>query len=110
MLKHFDPGRAPIRPEAELPAFSTTIEGKKVGFLHVRSPEPDATPLLLIREWTGSVAEMVELIEPLTNPRAHGGRASDACHIVWPSIPDGIGLGRLMSRLGYERFDHRRLG
>jgi hypothetical protein len=110
MLKHLDPGRAPIYPEAELPAFRTVVDGQPVGFLHVRSPEPNARPLLVHHAWLGSVAEMLALVEPLTHPRLHGGRAADACHVVWPSVGEVDGLGRLMSRLGYERFDHRRLG
>jgi pimeloyl-ACP methyl ester carboxylesterase len=105
----------------QLPQFTTTIDGANLHFLHVRSPEPEATPLLLIHGWPGSVVEFLELIGPLTDPRAHGGDPADAFHLVVPSIP-GHGLsgpltepgwnhGRmagayveLMARLGYDRY------
>jgi pimeloyl-ACP methyl ester carboxylesterase len=106
--------------EAELNAydqFTTTIDGTNVHFLHVRSPHPNARPLLVTHGWPGSVAEFLKIIEPLTNPAD----AADAFHLVMPSIP-GYGFsgptgetgwdvprvasafGELMSRLGYERF------
>ena len=103
------------------PQFTTTIEGQTVHFLHVRSPEPDATPLMLVHGWPGSVVEFMDVIGPLSNPRAHGGDPADAFHLVIPSIP-GFGFSRplrapgwtyrhigqafteLMSRLGYERY------
>jgi pimeloyl-ACP methyl ester carboxylesterase len=105
----------------ELPQFTTTIDGQNIHFLHVRSPHPDATPLLLIHGWPGSVVEFLDLIGPLTDPVAHGGTAADAFHVVIPSIP-GFGFsgpvadlgwtdGRvaaafteLMARLGYDRY------
>ena len=105
----------------QLPQFTTTVDGANLHFLHVRSPEPEATPLLLIHGWPGSVVEFLELIGPLTDPRAHGGDPADAFHLVVPSIP-GHGLsgpltepgwnhGRmagayveLMARLGYDRY------
>ena len=110
--------------EAELnryPQFTTTIYGQNVHFLHVRSREPDATPLMLIHGWPGSVVEFLDVIGPLTDPRAHGGDPADAFHLVIPSIP-GHGFSRplgapgwthariarafteLMRRLGYERY------
>jgi pimeloyl-ACP methyl ester carboxylesterase len=96
----------------------TVIDGLGFHFLHVRSPEPNATPLLLTHGWPGSVLEFRELIGPLTQPLAHGGLASDAFHLVIPSLPGfgfsdkptepGWGVGRtaqafaeLMRRLGY---------
>lgn len=99
----------------------TVIDGVGIHFLHVRSAHPDATPLVLTHGWPGSVVEFLEVIEPLTNPTAHGGRAEDAFHVVVPSLPGygfsdaptepGWGRDRiadvwaeLMSRLGYERF------
>jgi epoxide hydrolase len=103
------------------PQFTTTIDGQTVHFLHIRSPEPDAKPLLLIHGWPGSVVEFVNVIGALSDPRAHGGAAADAFHLVIPSIP-GHGFSRpltdsgwtsrhiakvfteLMSRLGYERY------
>jgi pimeloyl-ACP methyl ester carboxylesterase len=102
------------------PQYTTTIDGTGVHFLHVPSPEPNATPLLL-HGWPGSVVEFLDLIGPLTDPRAHGGAAGDAFHLVIPSLP-GHGLsGRpgapgwtdghvakafteLMGRLGYGRY------
>ena len=90
-------------------------------FLHVRSPEADATPLMLIHGWPGSVVEFLDVIGPLSDPRAHGGDPADAFHLVIPSIP-GHGFSRplagpgwthhriaaafteLMRRLGYERY------
>lgn len=105
----------------DFPQFATTIEGQTVHFLHVRSPEPDATPLMLIHGWPGSVVEFLDLIGPLSDPRTHGGDPADAFHLVIPSIP-GFGFSRplaapgwtytriasafttLMRRLGYERY------
>ncbi len=101
--------------------FKTTIDGLGIHFLHVRSPEPDALPLLMTHGWPGSVLEFRDVIGPLTNPAAQGGAASDAFHVVIPSLPGfgfsdkptatGWGLSRiadawveLMGRLGYERW------
>jgi microsomal epoxide hydrolase len=110
--------------EAELnryPQFITEIDGTDVHFLHVRSPQPDAMPLILTHGWPGSVAEFLDVIGPLTDPQAHGGRAQDAFHVVIPSIP-GYGFSgptaqqgwdvrrvarawaQLMHRLGYDRY------
>jgi pimeloyl-ACP methyl ester carboxylesterase len=110
--------------EAELnrhPQFSTEIDGANVHFLHVRSPEPTATPLLLTHGWPSSVAEFLDVIGPLTDPVAHGGTAEEAFHLVIPSIP-GYGFSgplrdygwtvprtarawaELMRRLGYDRY------
>ncbi|MGW3359708.1 epoxide hydrolase family protein [Streptomyces bungoensis] len=102
------------------PQFIEEIDGARVHFLHVRSPEPDATPLLLTHGWPGSVAEFLDVIGPLTDPRAHGGDPADAFHLVIPSIP-GYGFSsltetgwdtpriarawaELMARLGYDRY------
>ncbi|GAB2597612.1 epoxide hydrolase family protein [Kribbella endophytica] len=105
----------------EFPQYTTEIDGQQIHFLHVRSAEADALPLLLTHGWPGSFIEFVDLIGPLTDPVAHGGDASDAFHVVIPSLP-GFGfstpvasdgwtterIGRawaeLMSRLGYERY------
>ena len=76
--------------EAELnryPQFTTTIDGENVHFLHVRSPEPDALPLLLIHGWPGSVVEFLKVIGPLSDPRAHDGDPAQAFHLVIPSLP-----------------------
>lgn len=103
------------------PQFMTEIDGLDIHFLHIRSPEPDATPLLLTHGWPGSIVEYLDVIEPLTNPAAHGGDASDAFHLVLPSIPGYAWSGKpaepgwgtmrtakawieLMKRLGYERY------
>src|SRR5690606_22968204 len=103
------------------PQFTTEIDGQNVHFLHVRSPEPDALPLLITHGWPGSVVEFTHVIGPLTDPRAHGGDPADAFHVVAPSIPGfgfsgptrerGWDLARvaaawkeLMRRLGYERY------
>ena len=105
----------------EYPQFTTTIDGAQVHFLHVRSPEPDALPLIITHGWPGSIVEFLDIIGPLTDPRAHGGDPADAFHLVIPSIP-GYGFSgptrdtgwttariarawaELMSRLGYERY------
>ena len=104
-----------------LPQFTTTIDGANLHFLHVRSPEPAATPLLLLHGWPGSVVEFLDLIGPLSDPAAHGGDPADAFHLVIPSLPGfgfsgpvadpGWSYGRiaavvieLMARLGYDRY------
>jgi Epoxide hydrolase N terminus len=104
-----------------LPQFMTTIDGVDIHFLHVRSPHPDALPLLITHGWPGSVIEMLEVVGPLTDPTTHGGRVEDAFDLVVPSLP-GYGFsgepaevgwdpGRiarawaeLMRRLGYGRY------
>ena len=105
----------------EFPQFTTTIDGTNVHFLHVRSPEPAALPLILTHGWPGSVAEFLDVIGPLTDPRSHGGDPADAFDVVVPSIPgygfsgptpdtgwDSARVARawaeLMNRLGYERY------
>jgi pimeloyl-ACP methyl ester carboxylesterase len=105
----------------ELPQFTTRIDGANLHFLHIRSPEPDALPLIITHGWPGSIVEFLDIIEPLTDPRAHGGDPADAFHLVIPSIP-GFGLSgatgepgwtqrrvarafaELMNRLGYDRY------
>ncbi|MDO3635139.1 epoxide hydrolase family protein [Mycolicibacterium arseniciresistens] len=112
------------RCEARLnshPQFITRIDGLDIHFLHVRSPNADATPLLLTHGWPGSVVEFLDVIEPLVDPTSHGGRVNDAFHLVIPSVPGygfsahptatGWGIERiaaawaeLMRRLGYDRY------
>lgn len=75
----------------EFPQFTTTIDGQNVHFLHIRSPEENATPLVMTHGWPGSIAEFLDVIGPLTDPVAHGGKAEDAFHLVVPSIP-GFGF------------------
>jgi epoxide hydrolase len=105
----------------EFPQFTTTIDGANVHFLHVRSPEPNALPLIITHGWPGSVAEFLNVIGPLTDPRGAGARPTDAFHVVIPSIP-GYGFSgpthdtgwttsrtakawaELMDRLGYNRY------
>ena len=99
----------------------TEIDGLGIHFLHARSPHPDALPLLITHGWPGSVVEFLKVLEPLTDPPAHGGDAADAFHVVCPSLPGygfsdkprttGWGVRRiatawaeLMRRLGYERY------
>jgi pimeloyl-ACP methyl ester carboxylesterase len=103
------------------PQFKTPISGLDIHFLHVRSKEADATPLVMTHGWPGSVVEFQKVIEPLTDPVAHGGEASDAFHVVCPSLPGygfsdkpketGWGVEKigdtwaaLMARLGYDRY------
>jgi pimeloyl-ACP methyl ester carboxylesterase len=105
----------------EFPQFTTTIDVANVHFLHIRSPEENPMPLILTHGWPGSVAEFLDLIGPLTDPRSHGGDPGDAFDLVIPSIPGygfsgptldtGWDSGRtagawdeLMKRLGYERY------
>jgi pimeloyl-ACP methyl ester carboxylesterase len=112
------------KAEAELNRhrhFVTEIDGATVHFLHVRSPESDALPLILTHGWPGSIVEFFDVIGPLTDPRSHGGDPADAFHLVIPSIP-GFGFSgpvgvpgwnseriaaawaELMRRLGYDRY------
>ncbi|HEX6330293.1 MAG TPA: epoxide hydrolase [Actinomycetota bacterium] len=104
-----------------LPQFRTVVDGLGIHFLHVRSPLPEALPLVMTHGWPGSIVEFLKVIGPLTDPTAHGGDASDAFHVVCPSLPGfgfsdkpattGWGIERiasawieLMARLGYERY------
>ena len=83
--------RAAERRLNEFPQFTTVIDGQVVHFMHVRSAEPDALPLIMTHGWPGSVVEFMEIIGPLTDPAAHGGDRGDAFHMVVPSIP-GFGF------------------
>jgi len=104
-----------------LPQFMTNIDGVDIHFIHVRSKEPNALPLIITHGWPGSVIEMLGVIDPLTDPAAHGGSAADAFDLVIPSIP-GYGFSgqpeeigwnpsrtasawaELMMRIGYTRY------
>jgi pimeloyl-ACP methyl ester carboxylesterase len=104
-----------------LPHFITEIDGLDIHFIHVRSEHEDAMPLIVTHGWPGSIVEQLKIIDPLTNPTAHGASASDAFHLVIPSMP-GYGLSgkptepgwgpdhiarawaELMKRLGYDRY------
>src|SRR4029453_4315384 len=83
-----------------LPQFITTIDGVDIHFIHVRSEHEDALPLLMTHGWPGSVIELLETVGPLTDPTAHGGRATDAFHLVLPSIP-GYGFSGEPTELGW---------
>ncbi|MGX6444379.1 epoxide hydrolase family protein [Neobacillus sp. K501] len=103
------------------PHFVTEIDGLDFHFIHVRSKHEDAMPILIAHGWPGSIIEQMKLIEPLTNPTAHGGSAADAFHVIIPSMP-GYGFsgkptttgwnpkriasayGELMTRLGYTKY------
>jgi pimeloyl-ACP methyl ester carboxylesterase len=104
-----------------LPQFITEIDGLDIHFIHVRSKHENALPLIVTHGWPGSIIEQMKIIDPLTNPTAHGGSASDAFHVVIPSMPGygfsgkptaaGWGPERiaqawttLMRRLGYKHF------
>ncbi len=112
------------RCEAELsalPQFITEIDGLDIHFIHVRSQHEDALPLIVTHGWPGSIIEQLKIIGPLTDPTAHGASASDAFHLVIPSLPGHGFSGKptstgwdpariagawveLMKRLGYDRF------
>jgi pimeloyl-ACP methyl ester carboxylesterase len=104
-----------------LPNFITEIDGLDIHFIHVRSQHEDALPMIVTHGWPGSIIEQLKIIEPLTNPTAHGASAADAFHLVIPSLPghgfsakppstgwDPVRIARawvvLMKRLGYTRF------
>jgi pimeloyl-ACP methyl ester carboxylesterase len=104
-----------------LPQFRTRIDGLGIHYLHVRSPHPGALPLVITHGWPGSIVEFLAVIEPLTDPPAHGADAADAFHVVCPSLPGygfsdkparpGWGIERiagawaaLMAELGYQRY------
>ena len=104
-----------------LPQFMTGIDGVDIHFIHVKSPHADALPLIMTHGWPGSVIELLDVIGPLTDPTAHGGRAEDAFDLVVPSVPGygfsaeptevgwdpghvGRAWAELMGRLGYSRY------
>jgi microsomal epoxide hydrolase len=103
------------------PQFTTTIDGQRIHFIHARSPERDALPLLVAHGWPGSIAEFIKIIDPLRDPAAHGDDAANAFHVVCPSLPGyafsgptrergwdtrriATAFGELMARLGYDRY------
>jgi pimeloyl-ACP methyl ester carboxylesterase len=83
------------------PQFMTKIDGVDIHFIHVESRHPNALPMIMTHGWPGSVLELLEVIDPLTNPTAHGGRAEDAFHMVVPSLP-GYGFSSEPTELGWE--------
>jgi pimeloyl-ACP methyl ester carboxylesterase len=84
-----------------LPQFTTTIDGVDIHFLHVQSPHADALALIITHGWPGSVIELLEAAGPLTDPAAHGGRATDAFDLGLPSLP-GYGFSAAPSELGWD--------
>jgi len=87
----------------DIPQFTTTIDGQNIHFLHVRSPEPDAFPLILTHGWPGSFVEFLDVIGPLTDPRAHGGDPAQAFDVVIPSLP-GFGFSGPTTEPGWNRY------
>jgi pimeloyl-ACP methyl ester carboxylesterase len=118
--KDYDWGKCEAKLKA-LPHFITEIDGLDIHFIHVRSKHEHALPMIVTHGWPGSVIEQLKIIGPLTNPEAHGGHASDAFHLVIPSLP-GYGFSgkpstagwgperiartwtELMKRLGYTKY------
>jgi pimeloyl-ACP methyl ester carboxylesterase len=84
-----------------LPNFVTEIDGLDIHFIHVRSPHEDALPLIVTHGWPGSIIEQLKIIEPLTNPTAHGASAADAFHLVIPSLP-GYGFSAKPTTTGWD--------
>src|SRR4051812_26560980 len=116
----YDWRRAEARLNA-VPQARVEVDGLGIHLLHVRSPHPQALPLVLTHGWPGSVVEFLDVLGPLTDPPAHGGDAADAFHVVCPSLPgygfsdrpseSGWGIepiadawAELMRRLGYDRY------
>ena len=83
-----------------MPQFRADIDGLGIHLLHVRSPEPDATPLVITHGWPGSVVEFLKAIGPLSDPAAHGGDATDAFHVVCPA-PPGYGFSEKPAQTGW---------
>ena len=118
--KSYDWRKAESRLNA-YPQFMTTIDGVDIHFIHVRSKVPNALPMIISHGWPGSVFELVKIIDPLTNPMAHGGKPEDAFDVIIPSLPGfgfsgkptvagwdpdriAVAWAELMSRLGYKRY------
>jgi pimeloyl-ACP methyl ester carboxylesterase len=92
------------KAEAKLnsyPQFVTKIDGVDIHFIHVKSKHPNALPMIITHGWPGSVIELLDVIDPLTNPTAHGGSAADAFDVVIPSLP-GYGFSGVPAELGWE--------
>lgn len=83
------------------PQFLTKIDGVDIHFIHVKSRHPNAMPMIITHGWPGSVIELLDVIDPLTNPTAHGGSAADAFDVVVPSLP-GYGFSGAPSELGWD--------
>jgi pimeloyl-ACP methyl ester carboxylesterase len=98
-LDEYDFGRVEARLNA-LPQFVTEIDGVDIHFIHVKSPNENALPLIITHGWPGSVIELLDVIELLTDPTAHGGKAEDAFDLVIPSLP-GYGLSAKPTEIGW---------
>ena len=113
--------RATERRLNAFPQFLTEIDGLDIHFIHARSPEPNAMPLIITHGWPGSIVEFHKVIGPLTDPAKYGGNPADAFHVVAPSLPGygfsgkpakngwnveriGHAWAALMARLGYDRY------
>jgi hypothetical protein len=92
-----------------LPQFTTEIDGLDIHFIHVRSKHENALPLIVTHGWPGSVIEQLKIVDPLTNPTANGGSASDAFHLVIPSMP-GYGFRKAYNDWLEPRADRTCLG
>jgi pimeloyl-ACP methyl ester carboxylesterase len=97
---HYDWRNVEARLNA-LPMFVTNIDGVDIHFIHVKSKNPNALPLIITHGWPGSIVEELKVIEPLANPTAHGGKAEDAFDVVIPSLP-GYGFSGKPTELGWE--------
>ena len=84
-----------------VPQFITEIDGLDIHFIHARSKHENALPIIVTHGWPGSIIEQMKIIEPLTNPTAHGGNASDAFHLVIPSLP-GYGFSGKPTTTGWD--------
>ena len=84
-----------------LPQFTTEIDGVDIHFIHVKSPHENALPLIVTHGWPGSVIELLEVVGPLTDPTAHGGRPEDAFDLVLPSLP-GYGFSGEPTEVGWD--------
>src|ERR671936_1295286 len=84
-----------------LPQFTTEIDGVEIHFIHVKSAQEDALPLIMTHGWPGSVIELLETVGPLTDPTRHGGRAEDAFDVVLPSLP-GYGFSAQPTEVGWD--------
>src|SRR5580704_10641131 len=124
LVKYWGSGYDWRKAEARLnslPQFITQIDGLDIQFAHVRSPHPDAMPLIMTHGWPGSIFELLKVVGPLTDPTSFGGNAEDAFHLVLPSFPgygfsgkpattgwgpDKVGQAwdTLMKRLGYDNY------
>jgi pimeloyl-ACP methyl ester carboxylesterase len=119
-VKNYDWRRCETKLKA-LPHFVTNINGVDIHFIHVRSKNPNALPIIITHGWPGSIIEQLKIVDPLTDPTAHGGKADDAFDVVIPSLPgygysgkptsigwDPIRTARawveLMKRLGYKKY------